>query len=90
MTVVNIHEAKTHFSRLVERAEGGEEITIARAGKPVARLSALPQEPSGSRNLFGSMRGQISVPEDIHDGDAEIIAMFDASEIEPPPRGSAS
>ena len=38
MSTINIHEAKTHFSRIVEQAEAGEEILIARAGKPVARL----------------------------------------------------
>ena len=44
MTQVNIHEAKTHFSKLVERAEAGEEIVIARAGKPVAKLVPVPAE----------------------------------------------
>ena len=42
-TIVNIHEAKTHFSKLVARVERGERITVARAGKPVARL--VPAEP---------------------------------------------
>ena len=50
--VVNIHDAKTHFSRLVERAEAGEQIVIARAGVPVARLGPLvprtPREPGGA------------------------------------------
>ncbi len=41
MAMVNIHQAKTHFSRLIERVEAGEEITIARAGSPVARLVPL-------------------------------------------------
>ena len=44
--VVNIHEAKTHFSRLIERVQAGEEITIAKAGKPVARLSAIRDRPA--------------------------------------------
>ncbi len=43
--VVNIHDAKTHFSKLIERVLAGEEITIARAGKPVARLSAIRESP---------------------------------------------
>ncbi|HUQ78296.1 MAG TPA: type II toxin-antitoxin system Phd/YefM family antitoxin [Patescibacteria group bacterium] len=43
--VVNIHDAKTHFSKLIERVLAGEEITIARAGKPVARLSAIVDRP---------------------------------------------
>ena len=42
---MNIHEAKTHFSKLIERVLAGEDITIARAGKPVARLSAIQERP---------------------------------------------
>ncbi len=66
MQPVNIHEAKTNLSRLVERAEQGEEIVIARAGKPVAKLVPFdgrqlrPREP-------GSMRGQFEVPDDFND-----------------------
>ncbi len=48
MKVVNVHEAKTHLSRLLERVDAGEEIVIARNGKPVARLvpvSAAPRRP---------------------------------------------
>ena len=44
MDSVNIYEAKTHFSRLIERVEAGEEVVIARAGKPVARLVPIPPE----------------------------------------------
>lgn len=43
--VVNIHQAKTHFSKLIERVLAGEEITIAKAGKPVARLSSIQDRP---------------------------------------------
>jgi prevent-host-death family protein len=59
---VNIHEAKTHLSRLVERAAKGEEIIIARSGKPIARLVAI-QTGAGPRRL-GQFRGQIQVAED--------------------------
>ncbi|HZS85436.1 MAG TPA: type II toxin-antitoxin system Phd/YefM family antitoxin [Stellaceae bacterium] len=46
MTVVNIHEAKTHLSRLLQRVAAGEEVVIARSGKPVARLVPMPaKEP---------------------------------------------
>lgn len=45
-TQVNIHEAKTHLSRLLQRVQAGEEITIAKAGKPIARLSAIQQRPT--------------------------------------------
>lgn len=55
---VNIHEAKTHFSQLVERASAGEEIVIAKAGEPKARLVAL--EPARPKNRKpGSMKGKI-------------------------------
>jgi prevent-host-death family protein len=63
--VVNIHEAKTHFSRLVERAEAGEEFVIARAGAPVARLGPLPprgdREPGGAEGMI-TMRDDFDEP----------------------------
>ena len=59
MTQVNIHEAKTQLSRLIERAENGEEVVIARAGTPVVRLSLIHAGASGRR--FGSMRGKARV-----------------------------
>jgi prevent-host-death family protein len=80
---VNIHEAKTHLSRLVERAEAGEEIVIARAGKPAARL--VPLAPEGKPREFGGWRGKIKLPDDIHGGDAEIQEMFEKSINEPLP-----
>ena len=63
MGPVNIHDAKTHFSRLVERAERGEEIVIARAGKPVARLVPLDKTP----RRFGRMAGKIWIADDFND-----------------------
>jgi prevent-host-death family protein len=60
---VNIHEAKTHFSQLVERAAAGEEIVIAKAGQPRARLVPL-ERPSGRRRGYGSMRGKIWLADD--------------------------
>ena len=59
---VNIHEAKTHLSHLLEQVERGEEIVIARNGKPVARL--VPYRPEMRLRTPGSMRGQIMVHED--------------------------
>lgn len=50
---VNMHEAKTHLSKLVERVEGGEEIVISRAGKPAAKLVPVPREKTGKRKLGG-------------------------------------
>jgi prevent-host-death family protein len=62
MRQVNLHEAKTHLSRLVEEAAAGEEIIIAKAGKPIAMLTPLKITP-GHRQL-GSMRGKISLADD--------------------------
>jgi prevent-host-death family protein len=62
LETVNIHEAKTHFSRLVERAEHGEEIIIARSGRPVARL--VPLEDVEKPRVFGRMRGKIRIADD--------------------------
>jgi prevent-host-death family protein len=58
---VTIGEAKTHFSKLVRRAEAGEEIIVYRGTEPVARLAPLPER--GARG-FGSMKGKIRIGED--------------------------
>jgi prevent-host-death family protein len=55
---VNVHEAKTHLSRLLERVQAGEEIIIARAGQPCARLAPLADNPSPRQP--GRLRGQVS------------------------------
>lgn len=60
MQTVNIHEAKTHLSRLIDDVAAGTEVVIARAGRPVARLVPLAQ-PSGQRRL-GILEGRFSVP----------------------------
>ena len=62
MTTVNVHEAKTQLSRLLERVLQGEEVVIARHGKPVARLVAVSERPE--RRVPGSARGRIVVSED--------------------------
>ncbi len=54
---VNVHEAKTHFSKLIARVQGGEEITIAKAGRPVAKLVPLGPTPGPRRP--GSARGKV-------------------------------
>ena len=54
MAIVNVHEAKTHLSRLLKQVEAGEEIVIARNGKPVARLVPLRER---SKRQFGAMKG---------------------------------
>jgi len=63
MTVVNVHEAKTHLSRLLERVEQGEQITIARAGRPVAVLSRFEPEVRPPR-VPGGDKGRIVIGPD--------------------------
>ena len=58
---MNVHEAKTHLSRLLRRVAAGEEIVIARAGRPLAKL--VPIAPSGTRT-FGTDSGRFEVPDD--------------------------
>ena len=59
MKTVNIHEAKTHLSRLIAEVEAGEEIVVARGGMPVVRLVRVGEGPTARR--FGSMRGRARV-----------------------------
>jgi prevent-host-death family protein len=61
MQTVNIHEAKTQFSRLVDAAASGEEIVIAKAGKPTARL--VPMERAKVMRRFGGLKGKVRVAE---------------------------
>jgi prevent-host-death family protein len=64
--VVNMHEAKTHLSRLVERVERGEEIVIGRAGKPVAKLVPYTaQRPK--RSGYGAWKGRVWIADDFDD-----------------------
>jgi prevent-host-death family protein len=55
--VVNVHEAKTHFSRLLEQAHAGQEIILAKAGKPYARL--MPLAPTAGRRQPGRLAGRV-------------------------------
>ena len=73
-TQVNIHEAKTHFSRLVERAAAGEEIVIARAGKAVAKL--VPLDPRSPRTL-GVWRGRVQLLPGFDETDETIADLFE-------------
>jgi prevent-host-death family protein len=75
MVRVGMHEAKTQLSRLVDLAEGGEEIIIQRSGRPVARIVALPRRrPVAS--AFGELRGQIELADDFDELPAELAAHF--------------
>lgn len=75
MAVVNIHEAKTHLSNLVDQAAKGESFVIAKAGMPLVRVTALTAPASPQR--LGFLAGQIAVPDDFDRmGEAEILAPF--------------
>lgn len=76
MTKVNIHEAKTHLSRLVDEVAAGAEIIIAKAGKPVARLTSVAA-PVRKKNL-GLLKGKIKVPDDFNSPlDEETLTEFE-------------
>jgi prevent-host-death family protein len=64
MHTVNIHEAKTHLSKLIEQAVKGEPFIIAKAGKPMVKVTALGALVGKQMRRIGFMAGQISVPED--------------------------
>ena len=64
-TTYNIHEAKTHLSKLLERVQNGEEIVIAKAGKPVARLTAITDRPA--RRVPGMDKGKVIIHPDFDD-----------------------
>ena len=61
---VNMHEAKTHLSRLVERAVEGETVIIAKAGKPLVKLVPIHQPVVDTSKRFNNLRGQLTIPED--------------------------
>jgi prevent-host-death family protein len=74
---VNMHEAKTHLSRLVERVEGGQEIVISRAGKPAAKLVPIEQKKPGRRKLGGwEGKGWMASDEEMAKADKEIAEEF--------------
>lgn len=85
MTIqVNIHEAKTSLSKLIEAVKRGEEVIIARAGKPEVRLvAARPAEEKPKRRQFGAWKGKIWFAPDYDQADAEIEQDFYASPIFP-------
>lgn len=74
-TTINIHEAKTHLSRLVDQAAQGQEFVIAKAGKPMVRL--VPLHPPGQDRTLGFMTGRAVMQADVkRDFEGEIAAMF--------------
>ena len=78
METINIHEAKTQLSRLVEKAARGESFVIAKAGKPMVRVSALDAPANEQRQRIGFLQGRIEVPDDFDEmGREQIIGMFE-------------
>ncbi len=83
MAQVNVHEAKTHLSRLLKRVAAGEEIVIAKAGKPIARLVPVEEKPKG-RRIAGRDAGLFKFDEKaFHEADEEILRDFEESINEP-------
>lgn len=78
---VNVHEAKSQLSRLLLAVEHGEDVVIARAGRPVARL--VPASAPGLGRAPGAWRGRMRVADDFDDTPDEIIAGFGAGDLEP-------
>lgn len=77
MRTVNIHDAKTHLSRLVARASKGESFIIAKAGKPLVKVVPLKTDENGATRRVGFMLGEISVPDDFNRmGKREIERLF--------------
>jgi prevent-host-death family protein len=77
MLTVNIHQAKTQLSRLVDQAAKGEPFVIAKAGKPLVKVVALDAPEAGKVKRLGFMAGEITVPEDFDRmGEAEIADAF--------------
>jgi prevent-host-death family protein len=77
MLTVNVHEAKTHLSRLIEQAVKGEPFVIAKAGKPLVKVVPIRPPEAGATRRLGFMAGQIAVPEDFDRmGEAVIERLF--------------
>jgi prevent-host-death family protein len=80
MQTINIHEAKTHLSRLIAQAQHGEPFVIAKSGKPLVLVSAIPTAQDKAKKRLGFLRGTMQVPDDFDRmGDAAIADLFDGS-----------
>jgi len=86
MATVNMHEAKTHLSQLVARAEAGEEIVIARSGAPAVRLVPVVERPR-RRRVGGDLEGRVTAPteEEWAASDRAVLEMFEESWTRDPP-----
>ncbi|MDE2445639.1 MAG: type II toxin-antitoxin system prevent-host-death family antitoxin [Alphaproteobacteria bacterium] len=85
MKTFNIHEAKTHLSRLIEMAVKGEPFIIAKSGKPMVKVEAYEQPCPDAKRRIGFMKGQIEMPDDFDTMfQKEIEEMFYGGSLEPP------
>ena len=82
MKTVNVHEAKTHLSRLLEEVEAGENVTIARAGKPVATLSRF-KRTSKKQRTPGAWKGQVWMAPDMAEAEEAITRLFEGHDDDP-------
>lgn len=81
MRTLNIHEAKTHLSKLIDQAVRGQPFVIAKAGKPLVKVSRLDVADEPPRQRLGFLAGQIEVPDDFDRmGEAHIAQLFSADE----------
>lgn len=81
MKQVNIHEAKTHLSKIVKEVEAGEQYLIGKAGTPVALLIPYSEKPKARKP--GALKDQIFLSDDFDSYDEEIANLFESSDIEP-------
>jgi prevent-host-death family protein len=72
MRTINIHQAKTHLSRLVDEAEQGDSFIIAKAGKPKVKVVSLSQPEAPPKRMLGSMKGMFTLPENFEEIDKQL------------------
>ncbi|MBI9085448.1 MAG: type II toxin-antitoxin system Phd/YefM family antitoxin [Desulfobacterales bacterium] len=78
MRTINIHEAKTHLSRLVEEAAKGNEFIIAKSGRPMVKVTPLSEKASEELERIGFMAGEMAVPKDFDSmGADEVVVLFE-------------
>jgi prevent-host-death family protein len=83
MQTINIHEAKTHLSRLVEEAAQGKSFIIAKAGKPMVKVSPLSEQETKGVDKLGFMSGEILVPDDFDSmASSDILRLFEGKSCE--------
>ncbi|MEO0566526.1 MAG: type II toxin-antitoxin system Phd/YefM family antitoxin [Pseudomonadota bacterium] len=82
--VVNVHEAKTHLSRLLDRVSKGETIVIAKSGKPIAKVVPFDTPGANEQQRLGFLDGAFDIPDDFDSiGSDEIDALFQGEDVGP-------